>query len=177
MVKWECVRAKNPYTLTREKKSHLLLLSFFSETYCPAATHLEDIKKNEPKVNRFLKAHEEWIKKLERFSGEDYSSWWDVGYLWDTLYTERLYFGADHFVAPDWLAKVGNDTWNELYRFNEMEIGCFSNSPQYQRLRAGPFLTEIIDNMNRSRTITESNDRRVFTYASHDTQISYIVRM
>lgn len=164
-----------PIAVETTEKPRAWLLN--SEATCPAATHIEDTITEVPSVKSFLDEHREFIKQLEQYSGEDYSSWYDVGYLWDTLFTESEYFG-NSFVRPKWLDQVGNDTWERLYRFNEMEIGVFGLSPKYQRLRAGPFLKEILANMNSialKGTIKQEN-RQAFFYASHDTMISYILQ-
>lgn len=170
----ELARLWQPIAVESVEKSRAWLLN--SEADCPAATQIENTISEQYPVRQFLSQHYDWIKKLEIYTGQNYSSWYDVGYLWDTLLTEQEYFG-DKFVRPKWLDIVGNDTWKRLYRFNQMEIGCFDISPKYQRLRGGPFLKEIIFNM--ATTLGESVDqmnRQLFTYGSHDTMISYIIQ-
>ena len=157
-----------------------------SETHCPKARYIERmINIEQPVVKKFLENHQKFIKQLELYSGEDYHSdprvsWYNVGYLWDTLFTEKEYFGYQSFNVPHWLDLVGNDTWDRLYKFNEVEIGAFNLSPQYQRLRAGPFLKEIITNMNTTIEVVNNHQDKyypqLFTYSSHDTMISYILQ-
>lgn len=164
-----------PIAVETTEKPRAWLLN--SEAYCPAATNFEGNITEIPSVKQFLSNHREFINKLEKYTGENLTSWYDVGYIWDTLFAEKEYFG-NNFVKPKWLELVGNDTWERLYQFNEMEIGVFDLSLPYQRLRTGLFLKQILLNMNKTvsqTTITKEN-RQFYTYSSHDTFISYVLQ-
>lgn len=165
-----------PIAVETTEKPRAWLLN--SEAHCPKAEHIESTEITQiPSVKKFLDEHNEFIKQLEKYTGENLTSWYDVGYIWDTLFAEKDYF-KDNFVKPRWLDLMGNDTWERLYQFNEMEIGVFDLSPTYQRLRTGLLLKQILSNMNESvsKTSITGENRQFFTYSSHDTFISYVLQ-
>ncbi len=152
------------------------------DVVCPAATALETkMETSVPDLKRFFEENHQFIKEVGKYSGENFfqgpkRNWLWVGYLFDTEFTQQLYFG-DHYVQPDWYDKIGNNTFDQLSKFNDMVFTAFGTTPKYLKLRAGTFLKEVVTNLQdgtKIETITPQN-KKLFTYGSHDTMIAYIL--
>lgn len=146
------------------------------DAVCPAASKIEkDMETSVPELKKFLEENHEFIKQVGNYSGEDFFhdlNWLWVGYLWDTEFTQKEYFG-DRYLPPTWLNKIGNDTMERLSKFNDMVFSIYSTVPKFLKLRSGTFLKEVIDNMKNEANV--KNIRKLNTYGSHDTMIAYIL--
>lgn len=152
------------------------------DVVCPAATALEtEMETSVFKLKRFLEENHQFIKDVGKYSGENFfqgpkRNWLWVGYLFDTEFTQQLYFG-NRYVVPDWYTKIGNNTMDRLSKFNDMVFTAFGTTPKYLKLRAGTFLKEVITNLRNGSNIPNMTpkNKKLFTYGSHDTMIAYIL--
>lgn len=149
---------------------------------CPKAEQLEhDMTKTIPELRQFLEENTKFINDLGKFTGENFwapdRGWLWVGYLYDTLVIEKNYFKND-YIAPSWLNAVSNDTMERLKRFNDFSYEIYQKAPlEFIRLRAGTFFKDMLENLRSASNITVVNEKtkQIYTFASHDTMINYIM--
>ncbi|GFY57894.1 testicular acid phosphatase homolog [Trichonephila inaurata madagascariensis] len=126
-------------------------LSF--QSICPQAA-LETFKVMKSKeVQEYLKKHKTCDK-------------WNTFLLYDTLFIEKKY----NLTIP----KEVEPYWNEFEEFALTAFQWAYGCPEIVRLRAGPLLQNIIENMNR-KIAGDMPKRKVQMYCSHDVIISALL--
>ena len=155
------------------------MYSFFysqPDAPCKAATQIKDkLPTDDPEMKKFLEDNKEFIEKVTKYSGQNFPSWIQVGWVYDAIFTERNFFG-DKFEMPAWLSQVGNDTLSRLKQFNDYQFSIYAHWPKFVKLRAGLILNKMIENLKEAASQKEitAKNKKFFAYGTHDTMISPI---
>ena len=145
-----------------------------TEAACRTAELVENvtITENVPELRHFLAANREVIRRLEVLTGEDFTgdlSWIWIANLYDTYISEAEYFGPA-FYPPRW---ADEQTLAVLRQANELKFSVWGHDQAYLRLRGGPLLQEITDNLIRAAK-DEAGGRSLAIYSTFDTNIAII---
>ena len=140
---------------------------------CRTAELVENVTITEvPELRHFLTANREVIRRLEVLTGEDFTgdlSWIWIANLYDTYISEAEYFGPA-FYPPRW---ADEQTLAVLRQANELKFSVWGHDQAYLRLRGGPLLQEITDNLIRAAK-DEAGGRSLAIYSTFDTNIAII---
>ena len=158
---------------------------------CARAERIDrQMETSNDKLRNFLQENKQFIQVIGNLTGENYDSnhlrWIYVGYLFDTLFTEQIYFG-NKWQRPEWLDRAGPNAWERLSTFNDMVFSIYETEQEFLKLRAGNFLNTLIENFRivfkddqqrpqQSLRINHNKNRKFFTYGSHDTMEAYILQ-
>ncbi|GFR10041.1 testicular acid phosphatase homolog [Trichonephila clavata] len=135
-------------------------------SFCPQAT-LETLKVMESReVREYLQKHKNMLDDLLRITGVQTCGRWNIILLYDTLFIEKKY----NLTIP----KEIEPYWNEFEELALTALQWAYGSPEIVRLRAGPLLQNIIENMNR-KVAGDMPKRKVQMYCSHDVIISALL--
>ncbi|GFV98442.1 testicular acid phosphatase homolog [Trichonephila clavipes] len=139
-------------------------LSF--QSVCPRAI-LETLKVMESReVQEYLQKHKNMLDDISRITGAQTCNKWNTFLLYDALFIEKKY----NLTIP----KDVEPYWNEFEEFALTALQWAYGSPEIVRLRAGPLLQNIIENMNR-KIAGDMPKRKVQMYCSHDVIISALL--
>ena len=142
---------------------------------CPVADELSDQTNSLPQMQQLWNESQDFVQRLSQYIGINITNIGAIGSLYDTLFCEQDYFGAN-FQQPVWLDQVGPDTMNRMSVFNQIDFKTSAwLGKQYLRLKAGPFLKEISQNMNITANDIGNNNRKFYAYGSHDSVIARIL--
>lgn len=126
---------------------------------CPAATtEIKNIMKG-PQVQQFLSEHKEILDYLSTHSGKQIQDALSVLLFIDTLHIEKKH----NLIIPSWAYTY----WDKYKKILHQAYQFFINSPVLLRLRAGPILGKITEDMKR-KINHEIPDIKVRIYSTHD---------
>ncbi|GFU28554.1 testicular acid phosphatase homolog [Nephila pilipes] len=148
------------YIPTRKDK----YLNFGSS--CPRVFR-DTLKAFESKEAQQLKQeHKDMLDNISRITGVQATEEFNSLLLYDALYIEKRY----NLVIPEGIEPY----WDEFQEFALTALQWIYSSPNIIRLRAGPVLQHIIDNMNR-KIAGYMPKRKVQIYSSHDLNLSTLL--
>nr|XP_027198212.1 prostatic acid phosphatase-like [Dermatophagoides pteronyssinus] len=158
---------------TVESKRDWLL---FPEAECYEARQEETKIDESPRIKQFLTENQQFIQKLEQYTGTNFSHWLEIGYLYDTLTVEQEYFGSK-YIKPNWIDQMGNDTIEKLKEFHDLEFSVYGQSKSYLKLRIGSLIKELIENINKTLNSKNSDhwNKHIYLYSTHDTLLGYLL--
>jgi len=108
-----------------------------------------------------------WIAYINKHAGTNGSTVTDVDYIYDTLLIEAsLVF---NFSLPAWTAQVFPNT---IRSFAEFSFTLYSLTPELKRLRGGPMVARLVENMRES---VEGSETKLHVYSGHDSTISMVL--
>ncbi|CAG2110493.1 unnamed protein product, partial [Medioppia subpectinata] len=142
---------------------------------CPVADTLDEDQNNSPQVLAFMAAHQSFVNQLNEATGNNFTFVGSVATLYKTLVTELDYPKP----PPPWLRAMGvKRTMARLEEFQRETVNLLSVDPTVQRLRGGPLIGVLIDNMN-SAIAMEANSTmvKVNHYTTNDVTIAIIYRI
>lgn len=150
---------------------------------CPVAEALvADMPNRVPSLAKLLRKTVNFRKKVLKYSGLNSTDWRVYGFLYDTMYAGSNYFG-NTFHWPSWLDKVGTNTVEKLKEFDDFNFAVFGDKSvpeEILRLRTGALMAELIENMRtaaKTIPLIKANNRKFFTYTSHDVMVGYLLNL
>ncbi|KAG1706635.1 Testicular acid phosphatase [Nymphon striatum] len=131
---------------------------------CPKFYRLQAEALKVPPVSTVIRKYQPLFDSLsEHLKYEvNFSNIWEI---YDDVSKEML----RNMSEPKWLM----DIWSDVISINNQEFGLMVPSREMQRLKAGPFLKDIIEHcrMKINKTAVE----KIFLYSAHDTTLSIIL--
>ncbi|KAK4292526.1 hypothetical protein Pmani_020275 [Petrolisthes manimaculis] len=134
---------------------------------CPRVKEELALEAKLPEVMAVMKANAQLFPYLSKHTHDNITTIISVDYLHDTLYIESLY----NLTIPAWAQKV-MPQMKELASFS---FKMAAMTPQLKRLRAGPLIKEMSDNM-RTRANNASSPARMHMYSGHDTTLAVLMQ-
>ncbi|XP_044587572.1 prostatic acid phosphatase-like isoform X3 [Cotesia glomerata] len=121
-------------------------------------------------VNESIKTGKQiasYFNELSYYTGKKISTITDVEFLYNTLEIE-----ANHGLElPEWTKKFYNE---EMRRIAARSLALFTSNTLQQRLRGGPLLKEITNNMMSARN---GHDKiKLYLYSAHDITLVNVLR-
>ena len=160
-----------PIAIQTELKSSDGLL--VPNSVCPAADAAYEEVMRSKEVTQFMASQKEFIAKIEEKTGEKYTKLRQLDYLYDTINAELTF--DEPKPVPKWINELGNDTLQRLKQFEWNAFKYDWSSKKVQRLRAGLILKELTTNMQ-NVVKGQNHTKKVYSYATHDTQIVTIMQ-
>lgn len=117
-------------------------------------------------VQDFVQQHKNMLDDLSRITGVQTWERLNSVLLYDTLFIEKKY----NLTTP----KEVESYWDEFEEFALTALQWVYGSPKILKLRAGPLLQNMIENMNR-KINGDMPKRKVQVYSSHDINISALL--
>ncbi|XP_063981893.1 lysosomal acid phosphatase-like [Diachasmimorpha longicaudata] len=104
---------------------------------------------------------------LSYHTGQHIETITDVEFLYNTLEIEA----QRGLELPEWTKQFYNDTMREIAA---RSLAIFTSNTLQRRLRGGPLLKEILDNMMRARN--DQHERKLYLYSAHDITLVNVMR-
>ncbi|CAL8126740.1 unnamed protein product [Orchesella dallaii] len=149
---------------------------------CPRYKQILSELQTEPSEVQFNKDHADLYKYLSEHTGLDVNSYHNVSDIYDILFVQT----AHNMALPEWTKEVFPD---KLLPIANKWIQMQTKTPEMQRLKAGPLLTDILRNMKRageSEKLSEAELKvlealfhtpaaKFYLYSGHDTTLSAVL--
>ncbi|KAF8792186.1 Lysosomal acid phosphatase like protein [Argiope bruennichi] len=103
--------------------------------------------------------HQDFVEVISKSSGLNYTAGGMPFYLFDVLEIEKYY----NLIIPEW----ANYYWNEIQYIAMLVFKAFYSSPIQLRLRAGPFLETVAENL-KNKIDKNSPHLKVVVSSTHD---------
>ncbi|XP_023219386.1 prostatic acid phosphatase-like [Centruroides sculpturatus] len=139
----------------------------YTDSPCPEAEKEEERIKGSPNGQKYINEHKELFEYLSNYSGTKVSFWKDVDYLYNTIWIEKKY----NLTIPSWAIPV----WDEMNQVTSDTFYWEFSTKLIQRLRAGPLIGEITNQMLQKAKGQLSDQIKVYMYSSHDTLIAAVL--
>lgn len=111
----------------------------------------------------------ELFRMLTKNTGKNITSVLDVEFLYNTLKIEQ----DNGLELPDWAEHIFPD---KMLPLAIRSLALFTETPFMKRVRCGPLITEIIDNMQRKWNGLLNPNRSIFIYSAHDITLVNVMR-
>lgn len=129
----------------------------------------EEIKEEEKMNKQFYKL----VGKESGWSHENISNIWRVA---DTLFCEK-----EHGLKPNpWADKIAPSpnkdnltVYEKLRKLDDWQFGLMYQGKQLSKLKGGPLLKEIIDNMQ--KTMNHNSSVKFYMFSGHDTTVAALL--
>ncbi|XP_015118946.1 prostatic acid phosphatase isoform X2 [Diachasma alloeum] len=121
-------------------------------------------------VNESRKSGKEmapYYSELSYHTGRKMETITDVEFLYNTLEIEDQH----GLTLPNWTKKIYNDKMREIAA---RSLAIFTSNTLQRRLRGGPLLKEVLDNMMRARY--DQHERKLYLYSAHDITLVNVMR-
>ncbi|CAG2101297.1 unnamed protein product [Medioppia subpectinata] len=144
---------------------------------CPAADNIYNQQVNSPAATGYVTEHRVFVNEINKLTGANFTTVGQLAGLYDTLYCELNYDPPKP--PPAWLRAMGvNQTMAQLRAFLHENFYLYTNTVLVQRLRAGPLIGVLIDNMQNAIAMAANSTRvKVYHYLTHDLNISFVYRI
>lgn len=127
---------------------------------CPVYEEaLKEIYKS-PKILEINEKNKDLYEYLTNHTGSPIKDILAVEFLYNTLEIEK----ENNFTLPNWTEAVFPDKMKYLA---SLSLAIFTDTTLMKRLRAGPLLKEILENMQNHES-KESDKKKLFLYSGHD---------
>ncbi|KAG8194752.1 hypothetical protein JTE90_026396 [Oedothorax gibbosus] len=136
------------------------------DSYCPRADEEEKRILYSPEGQQFMAEHKEMYENLTLMSGKDLANWTQASYFHDTIFIEKKY----NLSVPSWVEPY----YEELTNVSNLAFFWTFNSPLMHRLRAGPLIQRLINNMN-DKIAGTLKDLKFQVFSAHDTTIAVVL--
>ncbi|KAK0157701.1 hypothetical protein PV328_011406 [Microctonus aethiopoides] len=134
--------------------------------HCPKLDNaLKEAYMNESK--RSDKQLASYYKQLSFYTGKKIKTITDVEFLYNTLEIED----NNNLKLPEWTRQFYNETMREIAA---KSLAIFTSNKLQRRLRGGPLLKEITNNMMRARN--GQDKKKLYLYSAHDVTIVNVLR-
>lgn len=114
-----------------------------------------------------LSKHSKELRVLAKGSGKKLVTIEDATFLLDALSCEAQY----NLTQPEWAKEMSIEDREEIM---DMHMRLFTWTESMKKAKAGPLITEIVDEM--LETSKHRNPRNIFVYAGHDLTLSTVTR-
>lgn len=162
----------NPELLWRPIPVHTLSLErdfLTTSSKCPKLSALiKDTLKNDPTFQALNEKYDWLYKYASKYAGKNISDPNEVGFLYDTLYIEKLY----NKTLPEWTDKIFPDKMTEL-TYISFVVSVWTH--EMKRLRSGPVIKQLIKNWVDKNEKEDERLRKFIMYSAHDTTISHLL--
>ncbi|KAG7204215.1 hypothetical protein KM043_002046 [Ampulex compressa] len=108
----------------------------------------------------------EYYQKLSALAGQNTTTITDVEFLYNTLEIEEM----NGLKLPEWTKEFYGP---EMRRIAARSLAIFTSNALQQRLRGGPLVKEILENM---RSAMGGNGKKAYLYSAHDITIVNVLR-
>ncbi|XP_011310807.1 lysosomal acid phosphatase isoform X2 [Fopius arisanus] len=112
-----------------------------------------------------------YYSQLSYYTGQKIETITDVEFLYNTLEIENFSKNEHGLKLPEWTKKFYNDKMREIAA---KSLAIFTSNTLQRRLRGGPLLKEITDNMMRVRN--GEDERKLYLYSAHDITLVNVLR-
>ncbi|XP_045592584.1 prostatic acid phosphatase isoform X2 [Procambarus clarkii] len=133
---------------------------------CPRIQEEVAKQDNLPLVKNLTDASQDLFHYLSQMTGDNISSIVDVDYLHDTLLIEFL----NNLTLPKWT----KDVLPRMKVLSDFSFQLVALSEELKRLRAGPIIKEIGNNM-RKKVQGKLPKQKMYMYSAHDTTLSILL--
>jgi len=133
---------------------------------CPKYAQLKNEINELPEIKKIYSENSWLFQYLSEKTGQNMTSLWDVGYLYDTFFIEQLY----NKTLPAWTQNVYPDKMRFITDLT-FKLNTFTH--EMKRLRTGPLLQSVLDHFN--GFIRKTHHRKLLMYSGHDTTVSAIL--
>ena len=171
----ELARLWQPIAVQTDSPTTAFMLG--EDAPCPEADAMSDQIDSLPSVINLFDRYSKLLEELRHETEDELKMLKDVGGLYDTVFCEQNYFGSN-FIMPKWL---NASTLAALKQFREMQFSVYGElHERFLRLKAGPFLKQLLQNINKlakhdDYDDDDDNQYKVFTYSTHDKILSIIL--
>lgn len=110
----------------------------------------------------------DFLLDMEHKTGMKLEKVQDVSYLYDTLNVERIH----NLPLPDWYSP---DVLAHLKEYAFKFLNDFTATPYMLQVKAGPFLTEVMENMLAVQN-RDINMQPIWIYSGHDSTLVNIMK-
>ncbi|XP_033762458.1 testicular acid phosphatase homolog isoform X2 [Pecten maximus] len=137
----------------------------FSLAACPRYQALVQDYRGENTMSNFVATHQDLVEQIMNISGLSKDSWSNIA---DILYCQYVH----NLSLPEWESVL---PFNLVTSLRDESASYFLPTQETTKLRGGPLLKEIIENMKRNLN-TDSN-RKVYLYSGHDTTLIALMQI
>ncbi len=130
---------------------------------CSKLEKLEKALDEDPEIKSLVDANAWLFQYLTEHSGANITNLWDIDYLFDVLFIEKLYNKS----LPAWTQKVFPDQMRPL---KDLTFKLNTWNGEMKRLRAGPMIQHILDHFN--GFIKDEHSLKLLMLSGHDTTLS-----
>lgn len=132
---------------------------------CPRYTQLRSSANNLPEIRKVHEDNKQLFAELSNFTGMSIMTADDVSSLYATLTAEK----EMNLVLPEWTKNYYPD---KLISLTLLELQLNTYDDEFRRLKGGPMLKKIIDDMQARKEATlQPKRRKMFMYIGHDSTI------
>ncbi|GBN37163.1 Testicular acid phosphatase [Araneus ventricosus] len=132
---------------------------FLSFPVCPRASDEALNLFESDDVQSFFRSNQKSFDELSQLAGFNVSKGLNPMAFYDTLKAEKIH----NLTIPSWVQPY----WNILEKSSDLISHCFFSSPQLVKLRSGPLLQVITDNM-KGKMNGSLPDLKLQIFSSHD---------
>lgn len=115
-----------------------------------------------PEITRLHKKYTNLMRELSRHTGREVTSAEGVFDIYTTLLAEKDY----GLTLPDWTKRYFP---RKMQRLTDLSYALNSQTEEMQKLKSGPFLKKMVDDMiEKMMNTTSLAKRKLFIYCGHD---------
>ncbi|XP_071564813.1 prostatic acid phosphatase isoform X1 [Temnothorax nylanderi] len=151
-----------PVTLFYQERQDDTLMLVWNT--CPRYTQLRSSANDLPEVRKVHEDNKQLFAELSNFTGMPITTVDDVSSLYATLSAEEQMGLA----LPEWMKDYYPDKLIPLALF-ELQLNTYND--EFRRLKGGPMLKKITDEMLARKEGTQPKRRKMFMYIGHDSTI------
>lgn len=151
-----------PVTLFYQERSEDTLMLVWNT--CPKYTQLRTSANDLPEVRKIQEDNKQLFEELTNLTGMPITTIDDVSSLYSTLTADKQM----NLTLPKWI----DDYYSKLLRYYLYELQLNTFNDEFRRLKGGPMLRKIINDMMAKKEGTLQPERRkMFMYIGHDSTI------
>ncbi|GBO01128.1 hypothetical protein AVEN_59919-1, partial [Araneus ventricosus] len=124
-------------------------------------------QRNTKEMHELYHKYQSKLEDISNYTGLNISKGVNALHLYDTLRVEKLY----KLAIPDWV----DFYWKDIKEISDSLFQSFTSSPLVLRLRVGPLLHDIIQNM-KMKINGNTPDLKVRMYSAHDINIAAVLK-
>jgi len=133
---------------------------------CPRYDDLRKQFRSSDIMQQVNAENEDLYELLTNHSGRKIHDPTQVDYLYDVLHIESIY----HKTLPEWAARALKDP--RMVNLTAFSFKMVTYTEEMKRLKGGPLIKEMIQNMNEKISGKMDARRKVFMYSAHDTTVA-----
>ncbi|XP_011255200.1 prostatic acid phosphatase isoform X2 [Camponotus floridanus] len=151
-----------PVTLFYQERSDDTLMLVWNT--CPKYTQLRTSANDLPEVRKIQEDNKQLFDELTNLTGMPITTIDDISSLYSTLTAEKQM----NLTLPKWI----DDYYSKLLRYYLYEQQLNTYNDEFRRLKGGPMLQKIINDMkNKKEDTLQPKERKMFMYIGHDSTI------
>ncbi|XP_029178114.1 prostatic acid phosphatase-like [Nylanderia fulva] len=155
--------AWQPVTLFYQERPEDTLMLVWNT--CPKYTQLRSSVNDLPEIRKVHEDNKQLFEELSNFTGMPITTVDDVSSLYNTLLTEE----EMNLTLPKWTEGYYPDKLIPLTLY-ELQLNTYNE--KFRRLKGGPMLKKIVDDMRAKREgVLQPRRRKMFMYVGHDSTI------